>query len=259
MHRGHDGGERLKSPTGSLSVMDIDRMRDARPHFVRAALFGLLALIALVWRSNYTDQERVFGGEFTTEDGIQIAAAAVVLLTGVLAVRALAAGVKTALRSHAEDPRGAPVGFIVSAIGYLVVVFSVIRLLGGDLGGLLLGGALTGVVVGIAAQQTLGNFFAGIVLLLVRPFAVGEHVVLRGSTLGGEYEGDVVEMSMFYVHLQTKIGPVALPNAGVLAAAVGPGARSVTTEDKENEDSEEQKNNESQRPEPGPAHGGPPA
>ena len=246
----------MRTAPGSLSPVDIDRMRDARPHFVRAALFGLLALIALVWRSGFRDN--VFGGEFTTEDGIQVASAAIVLLAGIIAVRALAGGVKTALRSHEEDPRGAPVGFIVTAIGYLVVLFSVVKLLGGDLGGLLLGGALTGVVIGIAAQQTLGNFFAGIVLLMVRPFAVGEHVVLRGSTLGGEYEGDVVEMSMFYVHLETEIGPVALPNAGVLAAAVGPGARSVTTEDKENEGAEEDQAMPT-RPEPGPAHGGPPA
>lgn len=234
-------------------------MREARPHFVRAALFGILALIALVWRSAYDD--RVFGGEFTTEDGIQVAAAATVLLAGIIAVRGLANGVKTALRSHADDPRGAPVGFIVTAIGYLVVLFSVVKLLGGDLGGLLLGGALTGVVIGIAAQQTLGNFFAGIVLLMVRPFAVGEHVVLRGSTLGGEYEGDVVEMSMFYVHLETEIGPVALPNAGVLAAAIGPGARSITTEEKESDETEESKSDsgqETSKPEPGPAQGGPP-
>jgi small-conductance mechanosensitive channel len=251
----------IPTTLGSLSPVDIDRMKDARPHFVRAALFGLIALVALVWRSTYRGE--VFAGEFTTEDGIQIAAAIVFLLTGIIAVRGLAKGVSTALRSHADDPRGAPVGFIVTAIGYLVVLFSVVKLLGGDLGGLLLGGALTGVVIGIAAQQTLGNFFAGIVLLMVRPFSVGEHVVLRGSTLGGEYEGDVMEMSMFYVHLETEIGPVALPNAGVLAAAVGPGARSVTPEDKENEDSEEEdtapRPEPATRPEPGPAHGGPPA
>lgn len=236
-------------------------MRHARPHFVRAALFGLLALIALVWRSAFDGN--IFRGKFTTDDGLQLAAAATVLLTGIIAVRSLSKGVKTALRAHPGDPRGAPVGFIVSAIGYLVLVFSVVKLLGGDLGGLLLGGALTGVVVGIAAQQTLGNFFAGIVLLLVRPFAVGEHVVLRGGILGGEYEGDVVEMSMFYVHLQTEIGPVALPNAGVLAAAVGPGARSIKPEEKENEDPHAAEESDdgrapASRPQPGPARGGAP-
>lgn len=206
--------------------------------------------MALVWRSGY--QEDVFGGEFSKEDALQLAGTALVLIAGVLAVRATAAGAKTALRSHRDDPRGAPVGFIVSVIGYLVVVYSVVKLLGGDLGGLLLGGALTGVVVGIAAQQTLGNFFAGIVLLLIRPFSVGETVVLKGSTLGGEYEGLVTEMSMFYVHLETERGPVALPNAGVLAAAVGPGARS------ENE-SEEDGEKEQEPVVPAPAQGGPPA
>ncbi|MDP9068290.1 MAG: mechanosensitive ion channel family protein [Actinomycetota bacterium] len=229
--------------------MNIDRMRDARPYFLRGAVFGLIALVALVWRSGYEDD--VFTGEFTTEDGFQLLAAFVFLVSGVIAVRGAAKGARMALRSHEDDPRGAPVSFIVSVIGYLVVVYSVVKLLGGDLGGLLLGGALTGVVVGIAAQQTLGNFFAGIVLLLVRPFAVGEYVVLKGATLGGEYEGVVVEMSMFYVHLSTERGAVALPNAGVLAAAVGPGARSADEDDDNDADKEDKE------PPSSPAHGGP--
>lgn len=221
-------------------------MRDARPHFIRAAVFGLLALAALVFGSRYIGSLGDKSTGFDSSDGFQVGSAGVLLIAGVVAMRSLAKAVKTALRSHPDDPRGAPVGFIVSAIGYLVVIFSVVKVMGGDLGGLLLGGALTGVVVGIAAQQTLGNFFAGIVLLLVRPFAVGEEIVLRGSTLGGEYRGTVVEMSMFYVHLATTKGPVALPNAGVLAAAVGPGARTDDPQDPEEE------------PPPAPREGGAP-
>ncbi len=207
-------------------------MRDARPYFVRAALFGFIALAALVFGSRYTD---ALGEPYDSLDGFLLGSAGTLLVAGVVAVRSLARAIKTGLRSHPEDPRGGPVSFIVSAIGYIVIVFSVVRVMGGDLGGLLLGGALTGVVVGIAAQQTLGNFFAGIVLLLVRPFAVGEEIVLRGATLGGEYRGTVVEMSMFYVHLATTKGPVALPNAGVLAAAIGPGARTDEPEEDEEE------------------------
>ncbi len=230
-------------------------MREARPHFLRAAVFGVIALAALVWRSGYEGD--VFSGVFESEDGFQLLAALIFLLSGIIAVRSVANGAKVALRSHEDDPRGAPVSFIVSTIGYLVVIYSVVKLLGGDLGGLLLGGALTGVVVGIAAQQTLGNFFAGIVLLLVRPFNVGEEVVLRGATLGGEYEGVVEEMSMFYVHLSTERGPVALPNAGVLAAAVGPGARSADeSEDEDDEAIDKDRDKSEEPPPPGPAHGG---
>jgi small conductance mechanosensitive channel len=87
------------------------------------------------------------------------------------------------------------------------------------------------VVVGIAAQQTLGNIFAGMVLLFVRPFVVGDHIVLRSGPLGGAYEGRVTDIGLFYVDLVTEDGPVKLPNAGVLAGAIGPGARSVGDEE----------------------------
>lgn len=233
---------------GMLAPMDIDRVREARPHFIRAAVFAVAAMVALVLGSRY---EGALGAPgWTSDDAFLLGSAAGFLVAGVIAVRGVAAGARTTLRSHAEDPRGAPVGFIISAIGYIVVLFSTVNLLGGNLGGLLLGGALTGVVVGIAAQQTLGNFFAGLVLLLVRPFGVGDRIVMKSAPLGGEYEGLVVEMSMFYVHMQTARGPVALPNAGVLAAAIGPGARSADPTDEDEQ--------EEQAAQGGPAHGGPP-
>ena len=46
---------------------------------------------------------------------------------------------------------------------------------------LAVGGAFTAVIVGLAAQQTLGNLFAGTVLLSARPFRVGDRVRLQGG------------------------------------------------------------------------------
>src|SRR5919199_1649304 len=91
----------------------------------------------------------------------------------------------------------------VRIVGYAIVLLALLGAFKVPLGGLLLGGAVTGVVIGIAAQQTLGNFFAGIVLLIVRPFAVGDSVVLRSGPLGGEYEGTVSEISLYYVNVVT--------------------------------------------------------
>jgi small-conductance mechanosensitive channel len=87
---------------------------------------------------------------------------------------------------------------------------------------LVVGGALTGVLVGIAAQQSLANVFAGIVLLMARPFQVGDQVGIRSGALSGLIEGTVSEVSVTYVRLETENGPVHLPNSQVLAAAVGP-------------------------------------
>jgi small-conductance mechanosensitive channel len=95
------------------------------------------------------------------------------------------------------------------------------------IGHLLLGGAIAGVVIGIAAQQSLGNVFAGFVLLLARPFAVGNHIRVRSGALGGEFYGTVTSVSLTYVSVLTDDGMLKVPNSSVLAAAVGPWDRSA--------------------------------
>jgi hypothetical protein len=78
------------------------------------------------------------------------------------------------------------------------------------------------VIIGIAAQQALGNVFAGVVLLLARPFNVGDAIRLRAGSLSGELNGVVSGMGMTYVTLETSDGPLSIPNSGVLAAVIGP-------------------------------------
>ena len=209
--------------------------RAARPHVIRGVIAAAIAITGMVVATR--------GQLFTNPDGgpdardldatevvLAVAGAVVLLIAGVVATRSFAKGVRRAMEEHTGDARGAALGTVVTFVGYAIVFLSALGALDVDLQGLLLGGALTGVVVGIAAQQTLGNFFAGMVLLMVRPFTLGDHVVLRSSPLGGEYEGTITDMSLFYVRMLTKRGPVVLPNAGVLAAAVGPGARSADPE-----------------------------
>lgn len=164
------------------------------------------------------------------EIAIALGAVVVVIVAGVLVVRSLTAALRRIIEHHGDQLHGTPLGLVVSFVGYLGVAVCVLVILGKPVGGLLLGGALTGVLVGIAAQQVLANFFAGIVLLLVRPFTLADEVVLKSGPLGGEYEGVVTDMGLFYVKLETKTGPVALPNAGVLASAVGPGVRATQEE-----------------------------
>jgi small-conductance mechanosensitive channel len=201
----------------------------ARPHFIRA----VGALLAAVAGMVIALQGRLSGARPDVADrALALGGAVVVLLAGIFAVRSLATGVRRAAQQHAADERGATLAFVVTVIGYglvLIAVLSALRLTG-HLGGLLLGGAITGVVIGIAAQQTLANFFAGIVMVIVRPFTVGESVMLKSGALGGEYQGRVIDMGLYYVTLETETGTVALPNAGVLASAIGPGARSSADE-----------------------------
>jgi small-conductance mechanosensitive channel len=87
---------------------------------------------------------------------------------------------------------------------------------------LIVAGGLTSVFVGIAAQQALGNVFAGLVLLFARPFVVGEAIRLRAGALGGTLDGTVTEIGITYVRLDTGGSVMAIPNSQVLNAVIGP-------------------------------------
>jgi small-conductance mechanosensitive channel len=207
----------------------------ARPHLLRGAIATIVALVGLVFASSLGAPEDA--GLITKlkdpspGDIGALSGTIAFLVGGIVAIRAMVHAANRAVEDRLDERRATPIGLIISLVGYGLMILPTLQILGVNLSGLLLGGAITGVIVGIAAQQTLANFFAGIVLLVVRPFTVGDSVVMRSGPLGGEYEGRVTEMSFFYIDMITADGPVKLPNAGVLAAAIGPGARSPKEED----------------------------
>jgi small-conductance mechanosensitive channel len=126
------------------------------------------------------------------------------------------AGLQPAIgQAHAGVVRYA----VLLASLFLVLLLS-LHLARVPVGQLVIGGAVTGVLLGIAAQQSLANLFAGLVLLFARPFRVGDHVRFRAGALSGQIEGWVTDISLTYVRLETDEGPVLLPNAQALAAAV---------------------------------------
>jgi small-conductance mechanosensitive channel len=228
--------------------------RAARTHLIRGALAVVVALVGLVLASSLGapgDEGLITKLRDPSAGDLGALCGAIAFLVGgILAVRAVVRAANRAVEERLDDRRATPIGLIISSVGYILMILPTLEILGVDLSGLLLGGAITGVVVGIAAQQTLANFFAGIVLLVVRPFTVGDDVVLRSGPLGGEYEGRVIEMSFFYIDMVTAAGPVKLPNAGVLASAIGPGARAP--KDDEPEEEEEQQASQAHGGAPGP-------
>jgi small-conductance mechanosensitive channel len=126
------------------------------------------------------------------------------------------------LPGHLGDARATALRIICLLVGYVLTITGTLSVLNVPVGRLLLGGVLVSVLAGIAAQQSLGNVFAGLVLLVARPFVVGEHVVIRSGAMGGKLSGTVIDLTLVYVVLDTDEGVIRLPNAAVLAAAVGP-------------------------------------
>lgn len=65
----------------------------------------------------------------------------------------------------------------------LVAVMIIFNMLGYDLTVLLAGAGFLGLVIGLAAQQTLSNFFAGIQLLADRPFKAGDSLMMDNGDI----------------------------------------------------------------------------
>ncbi|MGH2831624.1 MAG: mechanosensitive ion channel domain-containing protein, partial [Solirubrobacteraceae bacterium] len=121
------------------------------------------------------------------------------------------------------DPATAgTVGFLVRLLTAVVALFVALRVAGIRKETLLAGSAFTAVILGLAAQQTLGNLFAGTVLLSARPFRVGERVRLQGGPLAGQVEGVVSSLGLLYTTFATGEDSIMVPNSVVLNVAVLP-------------------------------------
>jgi len=121
------------------------------------------------------------------------------------------------------DPATAgTVEFLIRFFAVAATVLGALAMAGTSLQAVAVGGAFTAVVLGLAAQQTLGNLFAGMVLLSARPFRLGERVRLQAGAVGGTIEGIVSSLGLLYTTLARGDDRIMIPNNVVLAAAVVP-------------------------------------
>jgi small-conductance mechanosensitive channel len=144
----------------------------------------------------------------------------VLLISGIYAVGRLADAMGRTLARRSIEAAAAVVRLVATGVGYLLVLIAVFELLGVSIAHLIIGFGLAGVVLGIAAQQSLGNIFASLVLLFARPFSVGEHIRVRSGTIG-VVDAWVLGIGLTYVTLQTEDGLLKVPNSVMLASGIG--------------------------------------
>lgn len=125
---------------------------------------------------------------------------------------------KQVLRHNLGAARGATIQFFLRIIGYVVILLISLDLLKVSVGRLLLGSAVLGIVLGVAAQQALANFFASIVLILSHPLKVGEMVSLNSGALGGTFDGMITDIGLTHTCLRQDDGTIVLlPNTVLLS------------------------------------------
>ena len=104
---------------------------------------------------------------------------------------------------------------MVKAVLYVVLVISIISVLGVPMASVITVLATCGVAIGMSLQGALGNVAGGIMLMIFRPFNVGDYVSAGGA------EGVVKEISLFYTTITTVDNKVVtVPNGALMNANV---------------------------------------
>ena len=194
-----------------LSVRAVKRARIQAIVMV-PVLVGILVV--------YGYRDDVFGPEYETP--VQIATTVVLIVLGWQIARDVGRALGPTLFRRLDPGTAGTVGFLIRLLFVGLAIIVALRVAGLDPRTLAVGGAFTAVIVGLAAQQTLGNLIAGTVLLSARPFRVGERVRLQGGGIAGQIEGIVSSLGLLYTTFAQGDDQVMIPNSVVLNVAIVP-------------------------------------
>lgn len=148
--------------------------------------------------------------------GLQVVGALVLLAVGWMGAKWVRRTVRKALKRSDIDDTLVP--FLSSLIYYAVLAFvgvAVLNLFGIQTASLIAVLGAAGFAVGLALQGTLAHFAAGVMLLIFRPFTVGQYVEAGGES------GTVEEIGIFFTRLNTPENvQVTIPNGQVFGDVV---------------------------------------
>jgi small-conductance mechanosensitive channel len=209
-------------PQPDLSAQVARVVKDkARPWKAIIALVLAIAFaIASVWTRH--NLSRYLGWSSVPSQIVSAACAVGFFIFGIIATIGLSGKARSALKPRMGSAHAAIVRYALLLVGGFTTLVVTLVLFGVPVGQLIVGSALTSVFIGIAAQQALSNIFAGMVLLLARPFKVGDAIQLRSGAINGPVEGVVTEIGISYVRLDTGASVMSVPNSQVLNSAVAP-------------------------------------
>ena len=200
----------------------VDRVkRKTRPWKSIIALLLAIAAAVISHRASHNKSTFVYLSDQANQF-VGYGTAALFLVFGSTATYGLAGKSRELLEPKTGPAHAAIVRYAILLTGGFTTLLITLVLFGVPVSQLVLGGALTTVFVSIAAQQALGNVFAGLVLVFARPFRVGDTIRLRAGALGGTIDGIVTDIGISYVRLNADGSVMSVPNSQVLNAVVGP-------------------------------------
>jgi len=201
----------------SLGLGDEIETRGDSKRSLVGLFVAVVALVATLVVYSHRRQIAPGYGEW-----FRIGTVIVLIIVGSAAIHWLSRSLQPRLYRRLDPATAGTAGFVFRLLATLAVVVLALRIAGVNASTLAVGGAFTAVLLGLAAQQSLGAIFAGVVLQSTRPFRVGERVRLVGGALAGSLEGTVTSLGLFYTTLSQGADRMLIPNNMLLNLAVVP-------------------------------------
>ena len=130
--------------------------------------------------------------------GPKIVLAIITLIVGLWIIKLLSRAVRKILTKREFDPSLTP--FLVTLLNIALkaaLIVSVIDMVGIEVTSFIAIIGAAGLAVGLALQGTLQNFAGGVIILILKPFKVGDVIDAKG------YLGTVKEIQIFYTIINT--------------------------------------------------------
>jgi small conductance mechanosensitive channel len=114
---------------------------------------------------------------------------------------------------HHKEMRGPLLHFFARLARVGVMLFGVVTALGTlgvNIAGLVAGLGLTGFALGFALKDSIANLLAGMLVIIYRPFELGDHIDVAG------FAGRVTNVDLRYTELDAESERLLLPNSRLL-------------------------------------------
>lgn len=154
--------------------------------------------------------------EVSTKLGIKIIACLLTYVVGSYVIRQLVRllGKSRLLNESEGTVRTFAISFARIAL-YVILFISIVGIMGVPMASVITVLASAGVAVGMAMQGALGNIAGGIVLMVFKPFKLGDYIS------NGEVEGTVKELNIFYTVIITVDNKrITVPNGTMMNASI---------------------------------------
>lgn len=214
--RRQDGRRSAAETVAQLRAASAGHLRQQAKAARRRAALLLPLVVGVILVNHY--RMKLFG----LDEPVRLACALALVGLGAWFARDLGRAIGPTMTKRMDRGTAGTIGFLVRLTLLVTALLVALRIAGLTPRTLAVGGAVTAIVLGLAAQQTIGNVFAGLLILSVQPFRVGERVQIRAGALGGVLEGTVTQLGLLYTTLLEGDDTILVPNNAVVAAAIVP-------------------------------------